>query len=54
MTYSLGIKRDFFPVLEQLEMTMFGSEKLQQVRDEELQATSPDIEWERYALVGTE
>ena len=36
LTYSLQIKRDFYPVREQIEVTMIGSDKKQQVRDEEL------------------
>ena len=52
--YQLSIKRDFFPVLEQLELNIIGENKQQVVRDIELASTSPDIEWERYQLVNTD
>lgn len=51
--YQLQIARDFYPIKEQLELNILGNDKQQQVRDIELASTSPDIEWERYALINT-
>lgn len=53
-TYTLSIQRNFFPIQEQLELNIIGTDKIQQVKDIELASTSPDIEWERYALINTQ
>lgn len=50
----MQIKREFNELKEQLELNIIGDKKQQLVRDVELRSTSPDIEWERYALINTE
>lgn len=54
LDYQLSIKRNFFPLQEQLELKITGGEKQQLVKDNELASQDPDIEWERFALVKTD
>lgn len=53
-TYQLSIQRNYYPILEQLELNIVGNKKQQLVRDNELVSTDPDIEFEKYTLVNTE
>ena len=51
--YQMSIKRNFSPIKEQLELNIIGEKKQQLVQDAELASSSPEIEWERFALVNT-
>ena len=51
--YQLKIKRQFYPMQEQLELSIMGKTKTQLVFDQELASTSPETEWEKYAIINT-